>query len=252
MPLATRKPIRSMGRAAPTPRHLDRQIFGHTCSARSKWIQHLRAETGYVAVVAGHQCQPIDRGRGCQEAVDHRSRSQSAHPSPSMGHSIVDSKHTTVECDFNLTEPSFERRSLARVVYARKFNSLADVSENERAQKHLRIGDRRVPFHDVRIAPLALANLGDDVGIEQIAHRSTLRPRSRARSKSMPSSGADASSAFKLTLAGAENRCRKSARASARRLGSDRAAATPRTRGASFLRTLISTRTNPARALRAR
>ncbi len=83
---------------------------------------------------------------------------------------------------------------------------LAYLPENERAQKELLVGDRSIPGRNMSVAALALSELRNDVGIDQEAHRSTSRPRSGPRSRSIPSSGADASSSFRLALGGSTKR----------------------------------------------
>jgi hypothetical protein len=103
-------------------------------------------------------------------------------------------------------------------------------------------GSPRAPFSDLR----------NDVGVDEVAHRSTSRPGSPVRSTTIPSSGAEASNGFRLTLGGSAKHCRRSLRASAPREGSDKAEAMRRTRLASSLRTFTSTRTRPWRCRRAR
>ena len=56
---------------------------------------------------------------------------------------------------------------------------------------------RGVPTCDIGIAALPLSDLRDDIGIDQVVQRSTSRPVSLSRDKSMPSSGAEASNAFR-------------------------------------------------------
>ncbi len=97
-------------------------------SSRPEGVQDCNAETVDVAVIAGHPCQPIDRGRGRQEAVDDRRRPERTPPPPSMCHHIVDAKNAVAECAFDPCEPLFERRSLPAVVRACEFDSLADLS----------------------------------------------------------------------------------------------------------------------------
>src|SRR6185312_2333313 len=117
-------------------------------------------------------------------------------------------------------------------------NALSDLSKDERAQEQILISNRRIPGGHMEVATSALSDLGNDVGVDQIAHRSTSRPGSGLRSRSIPSSGADARSAFRLTFGGSTKRCRRSLRASAWREGSDKAEAMRRTTLASSLRTL--------------
>src|SRR5713101_3826500 len=102
------------------------------------------------------------------------------------------------------------------------------------------------------IAPLTFSDLGDDVGIDQVIHSSTSRPKSRLRPRSMPSRGAETSSALRPVALLAPKCSRNNERVSDSRLGSDSAVTTPRTRGASSLRTWTSRRTTPRRFRRCR
>src|SRR4051794_34223087 len=59
------------------------------------------------------------------------------------------------------------------------------------AEEDLLLADIAEPCSDIGIGSLGLAQLGDDVGIEQVTQCSTGRPRSSGRSKSpsSPTSG---------------------------------------------------------------
>ena len=113
------------------------------------------------------------------------------------------------------------------------------------------IGDRRIPGGHMCVATSALSDFGNDVGIDQIAHRSTSRPGSgRDRDRFPPAArtqAAPSDSPWAARQSAVEASC---ALRPAR--GSDRAEATRRTRLASSLRTLTSTRTKPCRSMRAR
>ena len=102
------------------------------------------------------------------------------------------------------------------------------------------------------IAPLALSDLGDDVGIDQVIHSLTSRPTSRLRLRSMPSRGAETSSAFRPVALLAPKCSCNSVRVSNSRLGFESAVTTPRTRAASSFRTWTSRRTTPRRFRRCR
>ncbi len=188
----------------------------------------------------------------CEQAVDNRDSSDGRHATPLIGDRVVDAQHAPIECSLNVPQPAFKCRRFARVSRPCKFNAFSDLAKYERAEKNILVCDGRVPGRHMWVAVSALPNLRNNVSVNQIAHRSTSRPGSRLRSRSIPSSGADASRAFRLTLHGSTKRCRRSRRASARREGSDKAEATWRTRLASSLRTLTSTRTRPWRSIRAR
>src|SRR5258708_15314749 len=100
------------------------------------------------------------------------------------------------------SQPAFERRRLAHISGASQFNALSDLAKDEGARNDILVSDRRIPGRHMWVATRALPDLGNDVGIDQVVHRSTLRPGSRLRSRSIPSSGVEASSAIRLTLGG--------------------------------------------------
>src|SRR5229473_3317252 len=168
-------------------------------SAGPKRIKRRRAKPGNVTIVARHKRQAIGHRGGREQAVDHRDRSNGAHAPPLVGNGIVDTEHAPTEGGHYIAQPAFERRCPAGIAGASKLDALPDLAENQRAQEEILVSNRRIPFGNLRVATIALTNLGDDVGVYQVAHRSPSRPRSRERSRSIPSSGADASSAFKPT-----------------------------------------------------
>src|SRR5450756_1142182 len=215
-------------------------------------VEHYRTQTGDVAVITRHQRQAIGQCSRREQAIDSRDGSDGAHAPPLIGHRVIDAEHAPIECRLYFPQPAFERLCLARVPRACKLNALSDLTKDERTQEDILIGNRRIPGGYMSVATSALSDLGNDAGIDQVAHRSTSRPGDGLRSRSIPSSGADARSAFRLTLGGSTKRCCSSLRASAWREGSDKAEATRRTRLASSLRTLTSTRTKPWRSMRAR
>jgi hypothetical protein len=98
------------------------------------------------------------------------------------------------------------------VLRAHQLDAITDLAKHNRAHAKIRVADRRVPRGNVRIASPALTDLGDGLGIGQVTHRFTPHPRSRPRSRSIPSSGAEASSALSaipgaVTRSGAETIC---------------------------------------------
>ena len=170
-------------------------------------VEHCRTQTGDVAVITRHQRQAIGQRRRREQSIDRREGSDGAHAPPLIGHRVIDAEHAPIECHLNFPQPAFERDRLARVPKARKFNAIADLTKDERTPEQILIRYRRIPGGYVSVATSALSDLGDDVGIDQLVHRSTSRPGAGLRSRSIPSSGADASRAFRLTLGGSTKRC---------------------------------------------
>src|SRR3990167_7926554 len=210
-----------------------------------EWVQHLCAQARDACFVAGDQRQSMDPCRGREQAIDCRYRTSAAHAAPFVGDGAIDRENAPIERRVDRGEPGLEGLGLRRVTRAGEFDALADFAEHKHAEMEIAIIDRFIPGGDVGVASLALAYLGDDVGVDQEAHRSTLRPVSRTRSRSIPSSGAAASNALRPLVGGSLNCCFNKARAAVPRAGSRRVCATRRTKAASSRRTWTSTRTTP-------
>jgi hypothetical protein len=110
-----------------------------------KRIEHQGAEASDVAIVARHEREAIGHGGRREQAVDDRDRPDGADAPPLVGNRIVDAEHATVECGLDLMQPSFQLSCLVWISCARKLDPLADLPENERAQKEISISDRPVP-----------------------------------------------------------------------------------------------------------
>src|SRR6476469_9657732 len=67
------------------------------------------------------------------------------------------------------------------------FDTLADLPQGQRTEKKILRRDLLEPRGHAGIAALTLPKLGNDVGVDQIAHSSSSRPWSWTRSKSASS-----------------------------------------------------------------
>lgn len=93
-------------------------------------------------------------------------------------------------------EPLFERVGFGGVFRTDLLNAIADLTNHQHAQIQARVFDFFVPSCDVRIASSTLSDFGNNIGVDEIIHSSTFRPKSRARPRSIPPSGAAARRAF--------------------------------------------------------
>src|SRR5215217_4408603 len=98
-------------------------------------------------------------------------------------------------------EPALQCRGRGEVPAANALDAPAYLPQGQHTQEDLLVGQARKPRGDARIGPLSLAQLGDDVGVDQVAHNSTDRPRSGGRSKSpsSPTFGISANSCLRET-----------------------------------------------------
>jgi hypothetical protein len=153
--------------------------------ANPKRIEHQGAEAGEAAIVARHEREAIGHGGRREQAVDDRDSPDGADAPPLAGNRIVDTEHATVECGLDLMQPSFQRRRLVWISCARKLNPLADLAENERAQKEVFIPDRSVPSRNIGVAPVALRTSEMMlVSIRELTDRRRIRSRGRDPNRS--------------------------------------------------------------------
>ena len=93
-----------------------------------------------------------------------------------------------------------QRFGLCRVARSGAFYPFSNLSQHQDAQVDVFGIYPGVPGTDIGIAACALAELGDDVRIDQITQRSTSRAVPSSRLRSTPSSGAAASRALRSML----------------------------------------------------
>jgi hypothetical protein len=107
-------------------------------------VEHHRAQTGNVAVIARRQRQTIGQRRRRQQAIDSRQGPDGAYTAPLIGHRVVDAEHASNECVLYFPQPAFERCCLVCVAGPRKFNALSDLAKDQRTQEEILIGNRRI------------------------------------------------------------------------------------------------------------
>jgi len=115
-------------------------------------------------------------------------------------------------------EPLIQRGRSDPITAADDLDASSDFSNHEHAQAQVDVLDGREPRGDVRVASAALAQLREDVGVEEVGHNRTGRARRRFRAKSLsvPASGIRRSHSLRVVVpAGGRRAARKISRCSA-------------------------------------
>src|SRR5439155_12395834 len=102
---------------------------------------------------------------------------------------------------FESSQPPLERSRSPDVAPADQLDAATDLLDNEHTQEQLLVIDGREPSPHARITVVALAQLGDDVGIEQKRHQSRTRrilAGGRLNSASIPTLGMSARCSFSV------------------------------------------------------
>jgi hypothetical protein len=153
-----------------------------------------------VTEVARREGEAVNtRGRG-EETIDHGGATDRTEPSPLLRDGAIHGKNAVSMVMREPSEPPFERSGLAGIALPDGLDTASDLPDDQHAEPEIFVGDRREPYRDTGIAMPSLAEFGQDVGVEQIAHRRTRRGRRRLRSKSssVPTLGMRESHSLKL------------------------------------------------------
>lgn len=130
---------------------------------------------GDVGDVPRDERQVVDFGGCRQQPIDQRQWIGDAQERPGLGNGLVDRKHTISKAGPRLREPPVKAVGLIGIVAALQFDTTPNFGEDNDARAdvlHRRLGN---PFGDVRMRPLSLADLGNDVCIEEEFQNSTSR-----------------------------------------------------------------------------
>src|SRR5271163_4685591 len=136
--------------------------------------------------------------RGSQQRVNDRKRIARIQAAPDLRDAFINGKNPFPKRVQYFVEPALQSGSLLRIARSQPFDSLTDFTDDQNAKKQILLTRGIKPCGDARITTRALSYLGDHVCIDQVHSKSTIRPISRDRVISTPSSGADASNALKL------------------------------------------------------
>src|SRR5260370_20720199 len=114
---------------------------------------------------------------GCrrQEPIDQRQGIGNSEQRPGFGDRLVDGQDTIPKPGPHLRERSIERFGLFRIAPPFQLDATTDFGEDYDARPDLLDGSASDPAGNVRMGSVALADLGNDVRVEQEFHRSTSR-----------------------------------------------------------------------------
>ena len=163
------------------------------------------SNTATTAALRVTRVRPWTLARRGQERIDDRHRANSTHPAPFLRNNRIDRQNAVAEARNHVSEPSFERFGLSGITTTRHFRTFAYLTQHQRAEPQIVLGDTVPPRCHEPIAAVTLTQLRDDVRVDQESHTVSSRPRSRGRSRSIPSRGAEASSALSSSERGYHN-----------------------------------------------
>src|SRR5258708_16972683 len=192
-----------------------------------------------------------------EESIDQGQGIGNSKQRPGSCDRLIDGQHAIPKPRPHLREPSIERFCLLRIAPPFQLDATTDFGEHEDARSDFLDRSTSDPTDNVGMGSIALADFGNDIGVDQKFHRSTLRQfRWRGCSKtpakaSSGSSGPNISHAV-YTSGAARRFAWVNRRASASSASPRNGSANARMRPASLLGAWTSTRTKPRAAARRR
>ncbi len=156
------------------------------CRWRSRWALP-RIEQVYVAAleivrVARGDGEAVNAGGGRNQAVHRAALGTRVQPPPFVRHLDVDPQNTIAEALAQFVKPLGEHLSLLWIAAAQALDPLANLADAQDAQIEILVLPSLRPRGDVRVT--APPDLGDHIGVQEDAHKSTSRPASDARARS--------------------------------------------------------------------
>ena len=209
-------------------------------------VEDVDAHSAHIGAIPSDEGEAVGSCSGCKQAIDDGKGSNGVHSSPLIGHLLVNVQNAVTKPGDNLFQPSLQSLCFLRVAPPCKFNAPADFTENQRTGPKFIVLNLVPPCGDRWIASGTLTQFGYDVCVDEVTQRSSSRPKSLGRSRSMSSRGAEARRSLKLLEGERVMWLCKITRVALCRAGSPSALAISRTKLASSLRTLTSTRTKPS------
>lgn len=172
----------------------------------------------------------MDPRRRRKECVDDRERSNRSQTAPLICDGGIDRQHAIAVQPRHVEEPAIEDLRLACISALQVLDSLSYLPDCHDAQEQ-GVGCLRFePCRQPCLRPRGSAEVGDDIGVEQKAHKSTRRPRSfDRRSRSCGARGIALRKALKSRLSGGTSAASRMARCSA---SAERPCAAARSRSA--------------------
>ena len=148
-----------------------------------KGVEASNSRRGHVLQVAGHHHEIMHQRGGSDESIDIRQRIGDTRATPALRNSAIDIQNTISEPVENEIQPQGNRSD--GVPTADPFNAVPQFTQGQNAQENLPWLAPTEPINHQWIGSLALPELRDHVGIDQIAHNSVRRGPERTRSKSL-------------------------------------------------------------------
>src|SRR5450759_2145953 len=150
-----------------------------------------------IANIARDQDEVVHQRRGRQEPIHRGDGIRHVQTAPEVGHAHINRQYPLGEVAGQPLQPLFKCQGRRRVTAPDQFDAPPDLAQDENTGEQLRFSRVREPGPDPGVRSDTLAELREDVGVDQSAHRDS-RGRSRLNSKSSsdPTSGIDASAAL--------------------------------------------------------
>ena len=141
--------------------------------------------------VPSHDDKIVDERRGGEQAVHVRHRRLRGDLAPSLSDGMIHSEYAVAEALANLCHPPVERLGGRRVAAADAGSAAPKLPDHQYAQVELLRLALTQPGDDPFVGAAPLPQLGDHIGIDEIAHKSSGRgpERGRSKSESSPTSG---------------------------------------------------------------
>src|SRR5215470_953823 len=164
-------------------------------AGRVEGIEHADTAAGKVGDFASDQNQSPGLSGGGQEAVDDGEWVGNIQAPPFFRDASVDIDDVILVYGPQAVQPLLQQVGLGTVLAAQAFDAQPDLADCQCADKDLRRGDGVPPGHDIVIW-VPFADLGDDIGVEQVGHASPTQSMVRGRSWDLarsrsPKSGPD-------------------------------------------------------------
>src|SRR4051795_12627772 len=175
------------------PLHPARSSVGSTAASVTQgqtdgWqgVERFRATAGHVVEVAGDQDQAVDPGRGGEARVVDVLLALGEELTPELRHLPADGKEALAERREGLVHPRLDPTGDVRLPGPQPDDALPHLAHREGTDGEVRVIDAGQPRRDVPVR-IGLADLAEDVGVEEVPHASPSRTSSSASSPAPPS-----------------------------------------------------------------
>src|SRR5919204_2971680 len=149
-----------------------------------EWIDARDAGSGDVPHVSRRDGETVHLRRCGQQSVDDGQWIGNVHAPPFFCDGTINRENPIAETFDQAPQPSIQCSCAPAVAPLDAVDALPKLANRQNAEKNLVLGQSGKPFGDQVVAALTLSELGDDVGIDEVAHSFTRRPLSCTRAKS--------------------------------------------------------------------